>query len=97
MKFFCGIVFAWGVFVLLNAGIAQQSGNGPVVKRGRDDWQYYDSVARASVFYGDTLLAIENYRKATELNPNDEQLSKNYRKLTQLYIQSNESLYNIHP
>jgi Flp pilus assembly protein TadD len=36
-----------------------------------DSWNVYDSLGEAYMNKGDTKLAIDNYKKSVELNPNN--------------------------
>ena len=39
-----------------------------------DSWNVYDSLAEAYLAYGNRDLAVQNYQKALDLNPDDEGL-----------------------
>jgi tetratricopeptide (TPR) repeat protein len=47
-------------------------------------WNVYDSLGEACLKQGDTALAVENYRKSVELNPNNENGKAALKKLTKM-------------
>jgi hypothetical protein len=51
MKIFCGISFAWTLFVLLNPGFGRRKSNRPA-KEHNITWQQYDSLATVKAFNG---------------------------------------------
>jgi hypothetical protein len=95
MNFFCGIAFAGGLFVFLNSSYAQHVDKKASSTPANATWQRYDSLAALHAFNRDTLGALRNYRKAFELNPDNQQLNGSYERLNYLYIKSVQSFYNI--
>jgi Tfp pilus assembly protein PilF len=97
MKKICGIAFAWAAYALLSMAFAQQAVKKPLTSHDKKDWHHYDSLAAVKILNRDTIGALEDYRKALQMNPQNETLEKNYERLSHLYHKAGRSFYDVQP